>query len=127
MRSVVNMNKESRKEIQKKIANRIKERRRALKYTQEQFAEIIGISVSSYTRIENAFQKPALDTLIKISQNLNISLDYIVFGDKDAYSGLTTETEMLLALLGFSDADKIKHTIEILNKLAKIKEEQILD
>ena len=121
------MNKESRKEIQKKIANRIKERRRALKYTQEQFAEIIGISVSSYTRIENAFQKPALDTLIKISQNLNISLDYIVFGDKDAYSGLTTETEMLLALLGFSDADKIKHTIEILNKLAKIKEEQILD
>ena len=109
------------KEQQKEIANRIKERRRALNYTQEQFAEIIGITAGSYTRIENAFQNPAVDTLIKISQNLKISLDYIIFGKDDVYSGDTAETEVLEALRDFSDKDKIKHAVEVLNKLIKIK------
>ena len=34
---------------------------------------------SSYTKIENVFQKPALDALIEIAQHLDLPLDYIVF------------------------------------------------
>ena len=55
----------------KEMGLRIKNRRLSLKYTQEQFAEMIGISASSYTKIENAFQQPSLDTLIMISKKLN--------------------------------------------------------
>jgi len=39
----------------KAMADRIKERRGALGYTQEDFAEKIELSASSYTKIENAF------------------------------------------------------------------------
>jgi len=109
------------KEEQKAMANRIKERRKSLNYTQEQFAEILEISASSYTRIENAFQNPALNTLINISKNLKISLDYIIFGSDDAHANVTTETEMFTALFDFSDADKIKHAVDVLNKFIKIK------
>ena len=112
------------KQEQKKMANRIKEQRKSLHYTQEQFAEIIGISASSYTRIENAFQNPSMDTLIKISKNLKISLDYIVFGDgNDNSTKNVDKTEKLLALLDFSDEEKLKHAMEALGKLAKIKKE----
>lgn len=115
---------EIQKEHQKEIANRIKERRKALNYTQEQFAEIIGISAGSYTRIENAFQNPAVDTLIKISQNLKISLDYIIFGKDDVYSGNTTGTEVMEALRDYADKDKMKHAVDVLNKLIKIKSDE---
>ena len=107
----------------KQMANRIKERRKSLKYTQEQIAELLGIGANSYTRIENAFQKPRLDTLIKISQNLKISLDYLVFGERNIFAGTTTDTEMLEALRNFSDKEKMKHAVEVLTKLMKIKDE----
>ena len=109
------------KSEQKSMANRIKERRKSLNYTQEQFAELVGISASSYTRIENAFQNPALNTLIKISKNLKVSLDYIVFGETEKFTSATTNTEVLTALLDFSDKDKMKHTVDVLGKLIKIK------
>ena len=111
------------KEEQKAMANRIKERRKSLNYTQEQFAELLEISASSYTRIENAFQNPALKTLINISKNLKISLDYIVFGNDNTHASATTCAEILTALLDFSDTDKMKHAAEVLNKLIKIKED----
>ena len=112
------------KQEQKRMANRIKEQRKSLNYTQEQFAEIIGISASSYTRIENAFQNPSMDTLVKISKNLKLSLDFIVFGDANDNPKRNVEkTERLLALLDFSDEDKLKHAVEALGKLVKIKKE----
>ena len=43
----------------KEMAARIKARREALGFTQESFCEAIDLSASSYTKIENAFQKPA--------------------------------------------------------------------
>ena len=103
------------------MADRIKERRKSLNYTQEQLAERVGISVSSYTRIENAFQKPALDTIIKISQCLKISLDYIVFGEKSVEVDISSE--LMSAILDFSDKDKLRHTADVLQKLIKLKED----
>lgn len=104
----------------KEMANRIKSRRKSLDFTQEQFAELIGISSSSYTRIENAFQKPSLDTLIKISKNLNISLDYIVFGSLAETPRVLEKDDLIEALFLFADKDKLSHTSDFLNKFVKI-------
>lgn len=106
---------------QKEMANRIKARRAGLGFTQEQFAEIIGISYSSYVRIENAFQNPALKTLIKIAKNLDLTLDYIVFGEDNGKLNDVTDAELLKALIDFSDSDKLKHASEVLNKIVKLK------
>lgn len=103
----------------KAMADRIKERRGALGYTQEDFAEKIELSASSYTKIENAFQKPALDTLIRIAGKLNVSLDYLVFGkDRPAQPD---DAELISVVLDFADADKLEHTKDLLAKIIRAK------
>jgi transcriptional regulator with XRE-family HTH domain len=108
-----------RKDQLKAMANRIKERREFLGYTQEQFAESIDLSVSSYTKIENAFQKPSLDTLIRVSEKLNITLDFIVFGDGEPPEA--TDREIINAILEFADAEKLTHARDVIGKIIKVK------
>ena len=105
----------------KEMANRIKSRRESLGFTQEGFCEIIGLSASSYTKIENAFQKPALDTLIKIAQHLDLSLDYLVFGLDEKTPKKSIDTDMLNALLKYADNEKLIHVSELLARIVKIK------
>ncbi|MCL2204011.1 MAG: helix-turn-helix transcriptional regulator [Defluviitaleaceae bacterium] len=102
---------------QKAMATRIKRRRESLGFTQESFSEVIDLSASSYTKIENAFQKPALDTLINIANHLDLSLDYIVFGVR--YPAEARESDLLQALLKQAESDKIKYVGKFLTQLAK--------
>ena len=64
----------------KGLAERLKQRRRELGLTQEEMAERLEMTYSSYSKIENAFQQPGIDMLIRISSALSLSLDYLVFG-----------------------------------------------
>lgn len=106
---------------QKEMSDRIKSRRESLGFTQESFCEVIELSASSYTKIENAFQKPALDTLIKIAQRLDLSLDYIVFGTEERKPKEVADTDILNLLLEYADDEKLLHASELLAKIAKIK------
>ena len=65
------------------LSSRIKSRRKSLGYTQEEIAEKLMLSHSHYSKIENAISSPSLDTLIKISKILGISLDSLVFGKEN--------------------------------------------
>lgn len=65
------------------LSSRIKDRRKTLGYTQEELAEKINLSHSHYSKIENSISSPSLDTLIKISKVLGMSLDSIVFGEEE--------------------------------------------
>ena len=105
----------------KEMANRIKSRRESLGFTQDDFSVVVGLSVSSYTKIENAFQKPALDTLIKIAQHLDLSLDYLVFGTENSNPDEPINTDILNALLKYADNEKLSHASEFLEKISKIK------
>ena len=88
----------------KNMADRIKARRKECGFTQEQFSEIAGLTYGSYAKIENAFQKPALDTLIKISEHLKVSLDYLVFG--------TEEREEVYAYFRCQSIGDTRHLVE---------------
>jgi len=105
----------------KEMANRIKKRRSALGYTQEKFSEIIGLSMSSYSKIENAFQKPSLDTVIKIADKLDTSIDFIVLGSEDRKPREVGDTEKLASILEFLDNDKLQYISELAGRLSKIK------
>ena len=65
------------------LSERIKNRRKSLAYPQEELSEKLELSHSHYSKIENAISSPSLDTLIKISKILGLSLDYIVFGKNE--------------------------------------------
>lgn len=105
----------------KQMANRIKARRESFLYTQESFSELIGISASSYTKIENAFQKPSLDTLIKISQNLYVSIDYLLFGDKQ--ESQIKNDDIITKTVENIDVEELKTVAKFLNKLIECKKD----
>lgn len=103
----------------KEMAARIKKQRLQLGFTQEKFAETINISASSYTKIENAFQKPALDTLIDISEKLDLSLDYIVFGNNKPQKEI--DAAIVESIINLVDPAKFTHVRDILDRLINLK------
>lgn len=56
------------------LGNRIKSLRIANEYTQEQIAELIGVSRQRYARIENGDNNITLDILSKIAAVFNVSV-----------------------------------------------------
>jgi len=58
--------------IQKKFGARIKELRKARKYTQEQLAELLNIGVRSLGKIETGNSFPSTETLEKFIEVFNI-------------------------------------------------------
>lgn len=61
-------------EFYKELGLNISKRRRALGLTQQELADRVDISLNFMGKIEVAFSKPSLDTLIKIANSLNITV-----------------------------------------------------
>lgn len=57
------------------FSQRLKELREARKLTQARLAELIGVNPRAYNRWERGNFVPQLDTLIKIADVLNVTLD----------------------------------------------------
>ncbi|MBD5444288.1 MAG: helix-turn-helix transcriptional regulator [Lachnospiraceae bacterium] len=64
------------------IGRRIKTERKELGYTQEKLAEIVNVSPHYIYEIERGLKAMSLETLINISAALEISTDYILFGER---------------------------------------------
>ncbi len=62
------------------MGQRVKERRKLLGYTREQFAEKLDLSVTFTADIELGNKGMSIDTLIKICELLSVSADYIIWG-----------------------------------------------
>ena len=59
---------------------RIAEIRSLNKYTQELFADILGIDRSFLSRVEAGRKGFSIDLYIRVSEIFNISLDYLITG-----------------------------------------------
>lgn len=60
--------------------SRIREARKALKMTQGELAEIIGVTHATLSRYENGIIDPPSSQLQKIADALNVSVDYLMNG-----------------------------------------------
>jgi transcriptional regulator with XRE-family HTH domain len=56
------------------IGKSIKERRKTLRVTQDQLADLAGISVNTLYKIEREQANPTLDTLTKIADTLGMEV-----------------------------------------------------
>ncbi|HBK70819.1 MAG TPA: transcriptional regulator [Flavobacteriaceae bacterium] len=56
------------------VGQRIKERRKGLRVTQTQLAELAGISVNTLYKIERGQTNPTLETLTKIANVLGMEV-----------------------------------------------------
>ena len=48
--------------------------------TQEQFAEVLGISVSAYKKVESGENQVSISSLSKLYKEMHVSTDYVLFG-----------------------------------------------
>ncbi len=64
--------------ILKNIGQRIQKRRISKKLTQEQLADMTGISQKHISRLERGIHTPHFDMIIKIAKALDVSIDTFV-------------------------------------------------
>lgn len=62
------------------MGRRVRRKRRELGLTQEQLAEQVGLSTSFIGFIERGEKAPSLDTMAKLADVLDMTLDYLVCG-----------------------------------------------
>ncbi len=61
-------------EFYKKLGQNIKQRRKELGLTQQELADKMNISLNFMGKIEVAFSKPSLDTLIELAKSLETTV-----------------------------------------------------
>ena len=61
---------------------RLRQRRKHLGLTREQFAELADIGAGYYGQIEVGTSQMSIDTLIKVARTSRLSMEYILFGEE---------------------------------------------
>ena len=74
------MEKRENDKERKELANRLRQIRENMGYTQESFSELLEISTSAYKKIESTENQITLDGIRRLEKKLNISADYLLFG-----------------------------------------------
>ena len=74
------------------VGARIKAARKSALLTQEQLAEIVGISAKNLSFIETGRFGVGLETLIRICKALHVSADALLFGQADDTAGTWART-----------------------------------
>lgn len=62
------------------IAERLQELRKKAGYSQEQVAEMLGLSRQAVSKWESGQGKPEIDNIVKLTEIYNVSADYILLG-----------------------------------------------
>lgn len=96
---------------------RVRKIREDLGYSQEQFAQILGISTSAYKKIEACERQISLANLKKLYEKFNVSTDYILFGEKVLVDDIWT------GVLNCSEADKLVLLLRLIHYFFAVKSE----
>lgn len=78
------MRKHPRKERKMEFSKILKQLREKSGYTQEQLGSVLNLSKNAISHYENETNTPNLDTLIKIADTFDISVDYLVGRTKNS-------------------------------------------
>lgn len=73
------------------VGQRIKQCRRNKNLTQEKLAEMIGVSPHYIYEIERGLKTMSIQTLSKITIHLNVSADYLLFGNEQSDNTVTSQ------------------------------------
>lgn len=87
------------------LGKRIKEVRRQQHITQAQLAELSDLSVSYISHIETAYKHPSLESLIRISDSLKITVDELLNGNQ-LYNPTEYQTDIDILMADCSHNEK---------------------
>ena len=63
------------------IGQRLRQRRQELGLTRERMSELADIGTGYYGQLEVGTSQMSIDTLIKLSRSMHLSMEYILFGE----------------------------------------------
>lgn len=105
----------------KQAGQRLRKQRKRLGFTQEAISEKIKITPSFYSQIETGVRKAGINTFVKLSKELSVSLDYILGNTADIPSSENlddTEYKIFHHLKNFSPREK-ELVLNIITSLEK--------
>ena len=65
------------------IGQRLRQRRQELGLTREKMSELADIGTGYYGQLEVGTSQMSIDTLIKLSRSMHLSMEYILFGESE--------------------------------------------
>ena len=68
-------------DYKKEMGLRLKERRKEMRMTQEQLSDQLNISIKHYSEVERGLTGLSVENIIKISNILHVSIDYLLKGE----------------------------------------------
>ena len=101
-------------ELQKIVGKNIKKKRLERGYTQELLAEKAKLSEGHIIQIEGGFKSPSVFSLARIAEALDVSTEYLVFGESRNIS--KENIEVLLSSLNSEDILKIEELLNLIKK-----------
>ena len=97
------------------LGDRIRAARKSQRLSQEKLGEICQISTAHVGHIERGTRIPSLETLYRISKELNVSMDYLFF---DSQNDMNTVFKGISAQLAGKDGEKVKIFLSTVKALA---------
>ncbi|MGI6622873.1 MAG: helix-turn-helix transcriptional regulator [Clostridiaceae bacterium] len=94
----------------------IKNARMEKKITQEQLAEMVGITSIHLKQLESGRRKPSIDVLYALSRTLNISVDSIFFPERTDGRDLQNKIERSLSNCSLHELKVIYTTISAMTE-----------
>lgn len=95
---------------QKKVGGFLKELRKEKGVTQEQLAEILGVSGRTVSRWETGFNMPDLEVLIQIADYYDVELRELLEGERRSGNMNKEMEETVLKVADYSNHEKQKFT-----------------
>lgn len=92
------------------IGHRLRRKRNDLGLTREQMAELADIGVGFYGQLEVGTSQMSIDTLIKLSRSMHVSMDYIILGEDDEEK----DSDAVIELLKNSSSRELKLAEQVL-------------
>ncbi len=91
---------------QQKVGRFLKKLRNEKTITQEQFAEMLGVSNRSVSRWENGTTMPDLDLLIQIAKYFDVEIEEILDGERKTENMDKQTEETLLKVADYQNVEK---------------------
>ncbi|WP_425059216.1 HTH-type transcriptional regulator Xre [Sporomusa carbonis] len=106
-------------------AVRLAELRNGKGFTQQQVADMTGLSRARLNNYEQGVREPDLDTVTKLADFLGVSVDYLLGRDKPAPTAPSEDLELIeLARKLKSLPEKDRKVVETIIKLNELADEQ---
>ncbi|WP_446899086.1 helix-turn-helix domain-containing protein [Clostridium sp. LBM24168] len=111
----------------KAIGWRMRKEREALKLTREKFAEIVDLSALYVGQLERGERQMSLSTLVKISNSLHITTDYLIYGRSSTINNRNFVKESKEKYVNLKDEDNCENNLYFLLKKCSKKELKLIE